>query len=67
MESVTMLTERNVYWVPSVGNFDNIYSAIVIGDNLHVFQMTLAWFCKQCFVNFFVVIFGHAHLCQPPK
>jgi hypothetical protein len=41
VESVKMLKERNLYWVPSVGNFDNIDSAIVIGDSLHVFQMTL--------------------------
>jgi hypothetical protein len=41
VEGVGMLTKRNMYWVPSVGNFDNIDSAVVINNNLHVFQMTI--------------------------
>jgi hypothetical protein len=41
VEGVGMLKERNLYWVPSVCNFDNIDSAIVIDNNLHVFQMTI--------------------------
>jgi hypothetical protein len=39
-DDVDMMMKRNMYWVPNVGNFDNIDSAIVIGNNLHVFLMT---------------------------
>jgi hypothetical protein len=40
-EGIGTLTERNMYWVPSIDNFSNIDSAIVIDNNLHVFQMTI--------------------------
>jgi hypothetical protein len=39
-DDVDMMMKRNMYWVPNVGNFNNIDSAIVIGNNLHVFLMT---------------------------
>jgi hypothetical protein len=41
VEGVGMLTKKNMYWVPSIENFSNIDSAIVIDNNLHVFQMTI--------------------------
>jgi hypothetical protein len=41
VEGVGMLMEKNMYWVPSIENFSNIDSAIVIDNNLHVFQMTI--------------------------
>jgi hypothetical protein len=40
-EGVAMLIKKNVYWVPSICNFSNIDSAVVIGNILHVFQMTI--------------------------
>jgi hypothetical protein len=40
-EGVGMLTKRNMYWIPSTENYSNIDSAIVIDNNLHVFQMTI--------------------------
>jgi hypothetical protein len=43
VEGVEMLKERNMYWVPSICicKFENINSAIVIDNNLHVFQMAV--------------------------
>jgi hypothetical protein len=44
-DCVKMLKERNMYWMPCVSsdseNIDYTDGAIVVGDNLHVFQMTV--------------------------
>jgi hypothetical protein len=41
-QGVAMLTQPNMYWVPSTCNFPAIDSAIIIGETLYTFQMTVA-------------------------
>jgi hypothetical protein len=40
-QSVGLFVDHDVYWIPSIVNFPNIDSAIVLGDILYVFQMTI--------------------------
>jgi hypothetical protein len=40
-EGVCQLSKPNMYWVPSVSNFENIDSALVLNNTLFAFQVTI--------------------------
>jgi hypothetical protein len=41
VEGVCQLSKPNMYWVPSVSNFENIDSALVLNNTLFAFQITI--------------------------
>jgi hypothetical protein len=41
LEGVNELNEMNAYWIPSIPNFADIDSAVVVGATLHVIQATI--------------------------